>query len=228
MAAGEDHGKRHCDDESGRDDAEVGQESRLGHSWRPGDRLIRLLEGAGDEVVDDARGDHVEHDGGDDLVHAAVSLEQGRDRRPHRAAEHADGERSEDEHGPRQSLEVVAGPRGANGGHQQLALGTDVEEAHLERDSDRESLKDQRGRLLQRAELAVRAEQRGLEQRVVCLDRVHALHGDESRADEQREQNREHRHHQRLVLDGDVPEPRQLIAALGDDDVVSHSTPQKR
>src|SRR6478609_4318139 len=189
------------DDEPDRDLRDRADLRRLGNQLglRDAAGLRRLgLHRAGDEPPRDARRDVVEHDRRDDLVHPPLRLQDtgdeadegtGGDARDH--AEH----RSED-------AEVsgrVGDPRAEHRAEDQLALATDVEQAHPQRDHHREAGEHQRRRLLQGAGQPARHEERLVDQRLVREQRGHALQPDQERADGQRDDDRHDDDHAALV-----------------------------
>jgi hypothetical protein len=108
------------------------------------------LERAGDQPPRDAGGDVVEHDRGDDLVHPATRLEDTGDP-PDEGTGH--DARAHAEHGPEEAVATgrVGDPGAEHGAEDQLALATDVEQAHAQWQHDGQAGEHQRGRLLQGA-----------------------------------------------------------------------------
>src|SRR6478609_597673 len=199
------------DDEPDRDLRDRADLRRLGNQLglRDAAGLRRLgLHRAGDEPPRDARRDVVEHDRRDDLVHPPLRLQDtgdeadegtGGDARDH--AEH----RSEDAEVPGR----VGDPRAEHRAEDQLALATDVEQAHAQRDHHREAGEHQRGGLLQGAGQTAGHEEGLLDKRLVRVQRGHALQPDEHRTDEQGDDERHHDHHTALVRE----QERQRLAA---------------
>ena len=107
-----------------------------------------------DEVLEEQRGDVVEHQRGDDLVRVQERPKNAGDRPPDRA-EHGGGE-----HIPttktrgRSRAELEACARRADRTEIQLSLAADVEEAHAERDGGRETGEGERRRGTDRVPIA--------------------------------------------------------------------------
>ncbi len=122
-------------------------------AWQPGlsgelpaELEAGLAPGSEDPVRDPQRGDVVEHQRDDDLVHAAEGLQDAGDRGVGRAGEHA-GDHHErdrdDRRRPRRHDGDEDDRRGAPGAHQELALGADVPQAHPECERTRQAGEDQ-------------------------------------------------------------------------------------
>jgi hypothetical protein len=88
-----------------------------------------------DQQSDDAAGDGVQHDRRDHLADAAGDLEDRRQRREQRAAEHRDSDDHDlAEH--RRHVQLAADDRREHRADPVLALDADVEQVHLEPDRD--------------------------------------------------------------------------------------------
>ena len=109
-------------------------------------RVPPVREAVEDQVVEDERGDVVEHQRGDDLVGAQERPQQPGDRAPGGAEHGAADDHGDDQHRRRLAREQQAHAGGADRAEVQLALGADVEQAHPERDRGGEAGEGERRR----------------------------------------------------------------------------------
>ena len=108
------------------------------------------LEGVVAERVDQHRGrEVVEHDRGDDLVGAGAGLEEARDAAPDGTAQQP-GDQGDQQVQAGRQVPGEADVAGADRADDQLALGTDVEQAGAERQGHAEARADQRRRTVER------------------------------------------------------------------------------
>ena len=128
--------------------------------------LARPLErGRVQQVPQEVQGDVVEHDGQDDLVGAGPGFEQADQAAPEGAA-HDAGHQDQQQVQSQRQVQGETDPGGKDAGHDDLALGTDVEQACPEGQGDAQARGDQRGGdgegFHQRGELHGHAGPRGL------------------------------------------------------------------
>ncbi len=113
-----------------------------------GDARALDVERAADHRRQDGEGDEVEHDRGHDFVGARDRLEEARDEAPDRAEQPS---RPPATAGWRRaaglSRSCDADDDRAEGAHQELALGADVEQPGLEAEPDRQAAEEQRRRV---------------------------------------------------------------------------------
>ena len=117
----------------------------------------------------------VEHDRGHDLVGAPRGFEEARDEAPDRAGHHPgeEGERDRDQR--RGFAQLDADRDRPERPHQELALGTDVEQPGLERQPDRQAAQDERDRVDERVDDRVEVPDRAVDERDVRRDREAGL-----------------------------------------------------
>ena len=105
-----------------------------GKTQRPRRRVPPVRVAVEDQVVEDERGDVVEHQRGDDLVGAQERPQQARDRAPGGAEHGAAGDHRHDQDRRRLAREQQRHAGGADRAEVELTLGADVEQVHPERD----------------------------------------------------------------------------------------------
>ena len=187
-----------------------------------GDRLrevvaVRVLPRPVDEVVEKLLGDVDEHQADEDLVGVEAVAQQGDDRRPEHAAEHAAGEHRQEE--------PVAGVlarehRDAAGGDRaddELPFGADVPDVGAKAHRQAERDQQQRRRLDRELGQRVDALHRLDEEDREAAQRVLAEENEQAGADDDRDRERDQRR-------GDRHRPRRLGARLKPE----HGSPRRR
>ena len=169
-----------------------------------------VREAVEDQVVEDERGDVVEHQRRDDLVGVRERPQEPRDRAPRRAARRADDDHRRDDDERGLPVEVERDPGGADRAEVELALGADVEEAHPEGDRGGEAGEGERRRRDERVGERAVGEERGVEEPPERRDRRVAGRGEDDRDRTERDGQRAERHGDR--------EPAALDEALLDPD----------
>ena len=131
--------------------------------------------------------DVVLHDRRDHLVHSARRLEIAGDRRPSRSGADPCGQDHREEHESGEIREARADRPRRDRADQELALGSDIEEARAEGHRDRQSREDERNGLNERLGDVVGATEGATEEIDVRGDRIVAGKEHEDRADRKRE-----------------------------------------
>ena len=153
-------------------------------------RFRRLLAGLDQDVDEEMRhhrrGDEIEHDRGDHDVAAALGLQPRGHERPRGAAGRGHDDGGENDQYGRPAAGAEAQQRHAEAADVCLALGSDVEEATVERDGDGEASEDEVGRVVEgvadRLGVAERAaHQQAQRSRRTLADQEHHHRGQQQR-----------------------------------------------
>ncbi len=159
--------------------------------------MAGLKQEFSDDIVGQEQRDPVQHDGRDDLIHAAFRLQITGDRSP-QAREHGPHDNGKRRMNPERKLQLDADKGGARHADDVLAFGADVEQACAEREGDRQPRQDQRRNFTNRFADAVWIADDLLNQGRVSQERVVTADQHDDRTDEKAEHDGRERNKRRV------------------------------